>query len=198
MRFVCREWGRVPRRRCPPLLPAAAAFHGPPSALHRPHKLPATRRWRPPPPAATVACGAPPPLATCAHARQSHNHPRDQPTNQPINQSIKPAIILLIDPSRKERMNYPIKRSASTADHGEPHYNAHPIYCAYIHMYMYAAVLFFYCLIAYICTHKQYNFSPVRIIADPSRFHIIHKFENGDFILCAIACQLSGRPKPAV
>jgi hypothetical protein len=50
-------------------------------------------------------------------------------------------------------MNYPIKRSASTADHGEPHYNAHPIYCAYIHMYMYAAVLFFYCLIAYIYVH---------------------------------------------
>ena len=50
----------------------------------------------------------------------------------------------------------------------------------------------------FIFTQKQYNFSPVRIIADPSCFHIIHKFENGDFILCAIACQLSGRPEPAV
>ena len=58
--------------------------------------------------------------------------------------------------------------------------------------------LWSYCIYIYIYTHKQYNFSPVRIIADPSRFHIIHKFENGDFILCAIACQLSGRPKPAV
>ena len=36
-------------------------------------------------------------------------------------------------------------------------------------MYMYTAVLFFYCLIAYIyiCTHEQYNFSQIRIIADP-------------------------------
>ena len=103
----------------------------PPSMAQRP---PSTARRRRSPPAHTPAN-----LTTTQGTNQS--------INQPINQSTKPAVIFPIDPSTKGRTNNPIKRSASTADHGEQHYNAHPIYCAYIHMYMYAAVLFFIVLL---------------------------------------------------
>jgi hypothetical protein len=117
---------------------------------------------RPPPPAQTARHT---PLASAAARRHRRmrraaaarhlrtrlptSQPPKGPTNQPMNPSIKPAIILLIDPSRKERMNYPIKRSASTADHGEPHYNAHPISCIYPYVHVYGCIIF-YCLIAYI------------------------------------------------
>ena len=116
----------------------------PPSMAQRP---PSTARTNCPPHAAGVRRRPPPPSHAARRRRSPPAHTpanltTTQGTNQPMNPSIKPAIILLIDPSRKERMNYPIKRSASTADHGEPHYNVHPIYCAYIHMYMYTAVLF--------------------------------------------------------
>ena len=43
---------------------------------------------------------------------------------------------------------------------------------------MYKALLFFIVLL-HIYVHRQYNFSPFRIIVDPSHFHIIRKFENG-------------------
>ena len=128
---------------------------GPSSPLPTPAACCCRLPWptvRPPPPAQTARHN---PLASTAARRHRRlrraaaarhlrtrpptSQPPKGPTNQSINQSIKPAIILLIDPSRKEGMNYPINRSASTADHGEPHYNAHPIYCAY----MYTAVLFF-------------------------------------------------------
>ena len=117
---------------------------------------------RPPPPAQT-ARHTPLAFAAARRRRMAHtpaNLTSTQGTNQSINQSIKPAIVLLIGPSRKKGMNYPIKRPASTADHREPHYNAHLILCIYpyVHMYMCTAAFLLHITYIYIYINNQLFF----------------------------------------
>ena len=181
---------------CYRLLPPSMAHrHGAPSTAQRHRLPPAAGVRRPPPPSPAVRRRRSPPAHTRANLTITQGD-NQSIMNQSINQSIKPAIILLIDPSKKRKLLI-----QSTAQPPQPitgnhiktliPYNVHISMCTCILLYYF---LLAYCIYVYIyiCTHRQYDFSPVRFIADPSRFHIIHRFENGDFILCAMVCPLSG------